>query len=289
MKDLRLYDTISSGYTSTRRADPRIALHVHAALRDARTVLNVGAGTGNYEPLDRQVVAVEPSTEMIGKRAPGLAPTVQAAAEDLPFPAGCFDAALAVLTVHHWADWQQGLTEMRRVAAKQVLFLFEPAMINHFWAVDSSYWPEAFQLPSERDAIGPKKWHPCSTSPTCRPSQSPSTAPTGSAQPSGGGRRPTSIPTSNKECPGSRNSRPRSEPEERPDWPPTSNPENGTADMDICATCKNSMLATGSSRPAAERTYAQTGACVQHPEGRCWLCAQGSGSKHVVPAPAAKI
>ncbi len=157
VKDVRLYDTISSGYTSTRRADPRIALHVHAALRDARTVLNVGAGTGNYEPLDRQVVAVEPSTEMIRKRAPGLAPTVQAAAEDLPFPAGCFDAALAVLTVHHWADWQQGLTEMRRVAAKQVLFLFEPAMINHFWAVDSSYWPEAFQLPSERDAIGPEE------------------------------------------------------------------------------------------------------------------------------------
>ena len=87
MKDLRLYDTISSSYTSTRRADPRIARHIHAALSDARTVLNVGAGTGNDEPLDRQVIAVEPSTEMIGKRAPGLAPTARAAAEDLPFPA----------------------------------------------------------------------------------------------------------------------------------------------------------------------------------------------------------
>ena len=156
MKDLRLYDTISSSYTSTRRADPRIARHIHAALSDARTVLNVGAGTGNYEPLDRQVIAVEPSTEMIRKRAPDLAPTVRAAAEDLPFPGRCFDAAMAVLTVHHWSDWQQGLTEMRRVAAKQVLFLFEPAMIKHFWAADSSYWPEAFQLPSERDAIGPE-------------------------------------------------------------------------------------------------------------------------------------
>jgi SAM-dependent methyltransferase len=100
------------------------------------------------------VVAVEPSPEMISKRPEPSANTVRAAAEDMPFPSGTFDAAMAVLTVHHWRDWRQGLAEMQRVAGTQVILLFEPAMINKFWALDGGYWPEAFQLPSERDAIG---------------------------------------------------------------------------------------------------------------------------------------
>jgi SAM-dependent methyltransferase len=154
VKDLRLYDTISSGYASARRADPRIAGYIRTALGDAQTIVNVGAGTGNYEPGDRRLVAVEPSPEMIAKRAEGSAPATRAAAEDLPFPNRCFDAAMAVLTIHHWQNWRRGLAEMRRVATTQVILLFEPAMINQFWAMRGDYWPEAFHLPSERDAIG---------------------------------------------------------------------------------------------------------------------------------------
>jgi SAM-dependent methyltransferase len=154
VKDLRLYDTISSRYTSTRRADPRIACYIHTALGDAQTIVNIGAGTGNYEPSDRPVVAVEPSPEMIAKRPEGSAPAVRAEAENLPFPNRCFDAAMAVLTIHHWENWRRGLAEMSRVAPRQVIYLFEPDMIHGFWAMDGGYWPEALQLPSERDAIG---------------------------------------------------------------------------------------------------------------------------------------
>ena len=98
------YDQLGRGYSHARRPDPRIAARVDAALGDARTVLNVGAGTGSYEPPDRDVTAVEPSTEMITQRPPGSAPVIQARAEDLPFEDRSFDATMAVLTVHHWTD-----------------------------------------------------------------------------------------------------------------------------------------------------------------------------------------
>ncbi len=151
---MRLFDAISSDYVSTRRADPRIGRPIRIALGAAQTVVNVGAGTGNYEPRDLNVVAVEPSGQMIAKRAPDTAPVLCAAAEALPFPSASFDASMAVLTVHHWRDWRQGLAEMARVAARQLILLFEPAMINGFWAMDRGYWPEAVFLPSEREAIG---------------------------------------------------------------------------------------------------------------------------------------
>lgn len=153
-KDLRLYDAISSSYASTRRADPRIARQIHDALAEAGTVVNVGAGTGNYEPLDRLVVAVEPSPAMIAGREVVSPTVVRAAAEDLPFPSSSFDAALAVLTIHHWRDWRRGLSELRRVATRQVVLLYERSMIDRFWAMHDGYWPEAYALPSERDAIG---------------------------------------------------------------------------------------------------------------------------------------
>ena len=153
-KDLRLYDAISTSYVETRRADPRIEEQICRAVGSAPSVVNIGAGTGNYEPTHRQVTAVEPSRKMIAGRPHGSAPVIQAAAEHLSFPSGAFDAAMAVLTVHHWADWRQGLSEMRRVAAKQVILLFEPGMIDRFWAMSDGYWPEAFQLPSEQEAIG---------------------------------------------------------------------------------------------------------------------------------------
>jgi SAM-dependent methyltransferase len=154
VKDPWLYDSMSSNYVSTRRADPRIAERIHTALGAAESVLNVGAGTGNYEPVGGLVVAVEPSPEMIARRLPNSGPALRAAAENLPLPSRCFDASMAVLTIHHWRDWRQGLAEMRRVATKQVIFLFEPAMINRFWAMNGGYWPEAVSLPSERNAIG---------------------------------------------------------------------------------------------------------------------------------------
>ena len=118
------YQRIGATYTATRRTDPRIAAHIWAALGDARTVLNVGAGTGSYEPPDRYVVAVEPSERMAAGRA---TPAVRALAEDLPFHDASFDAAMAVLSDHHWSDPIAGLREMARVAKRVVVFQWEPA------------------------------------------------------------------------------------------------------------------------------------------------------------------
>jgi SAM-dependent methyltransferase len=116
-----LYDTIGVGYTRVRGEDPRIAARIHAALGDARTVLNVGAGAGAYEPRDRDVTAVEPSEVMRAQRPPGAAPAVQASAEALPFPDGSFDAAMAILSDHHWPQRERGLAELRRVARSRVV------------------------------------------------------------------------------------------------------------------------------------------------------------------------
>src|SRR4030095_5365434 len=103
-------------------SDPRIAAQVWAALGDARTVLNVGAGTGSYEPADRYVLAVEPSAVMRAQRPAGAAPCVAANADSLPFEDQSFDAAMAFATIHHWPDPIAGLREMRRVARRVVVF-----------------------------------------------------------------------------------------------------------------------------------------------------------------------
>ncbi len=143
------YDTIGQTYSATRRADPRIAGQLHAALGDARTVVNVGAGTGNYEPRDRFVIAVEPSPTMIAQRPPTSAPCVRGVAETLPFRAETFDAALGVLTMHHWRSLERGIAELQRVARRQVVFTFEPSLANDFWLV-RDYFPEVRDLPQER-------------------------------------------------------------------------------------------------------------------------------------------
>jgi hypothetical protein len=145
------YDTIGRTYSSTRVADPRIAAQIHHALGPAKRVVNVGAGTGNYEPDDRFVVAVEPSRTMLAQRASGSAPPTCATAEALPFRDGAFDAALATLTAHHWADIDAGLREMQRVAPRQVVFYFEPDWADRLWLV-SEYFPEVRYLESERRA-----------------------------------------------------------------------------------------------------------------------------------------
>ena len=122
---VQLYDAIGTTYSATRRTEPRIAAQVWAALGDARTVLNVGAGTGSYEPPDREVTAVEPSAVMRAQRPEGAAPCVAATAESLPFEDHSFDAAMAFATVHHWQDPIAGLREMQRVARRVVVFTCE--------------------------------------------------------------------------------------------------------------------------------------------------------------------
>jgi SAM-dependent methyltransferase len=128
-----LYDTIGRSYVATREEDPRIAAAIHAALGGARTVLNVGAGAGAYEPRDREVTAVEPSEVMRAQRPPGAPPCIDARAEALPFADGAFDAAMAVLSDHHWSDRLAGLRELRRVARHAVVFQWDPAYVDAFW------------------------------------------------------------------------------------------------------------------------------------------------------------
>jgi SAM-dependent methyltransferase len=134
--DRPLYDEIGVGYTRVRGEDPRIAARIRAALGDARTVLNVGAGAGAYEPADLEVTAVEPSEVMRALRAADAAPVVSATAERLPFPDASFDAAMAVLSDHHWSDHDRGLDEMRRVARDRVvIFNWDPQRLRDSWLV----------------------------------------------------------------------------------------------------------------------------------------------------------
>jgi SAM-dependent methyltransferase len=122
-----LYDRIGRSYVATRAEDPRIAAAIHAALGDAGTVLNVGAGAGSYEPRDRDVTAIEPSAVMRAQRPPGAAPCIDARAEALPFEDRSFDATMAVLSDHHWEDRLAGLRELRRVGRRGVVFQWDPA------------------------------------------------------------------------------------------------------------------------------------------------------------------
>jgi SAM-dependent methyltransferase len=150
--DGSLYEDIGRSYSRTRREDPRIAAEIAACLGAGLSVVNVGAGTGSYEPHDRLVVAVEPSWEMVRQRRDRSRCVVRGVGEALPFPDGAFDAGMAVLTIHHWTDPETGLRELRRVARRQVVFFFEPLHSHGFWALD--YFPEALGLPSEQDPPG---------------------------------------------------------------------------------------------------------------------------------------
>jgi SAM-dependent methyltransferase len=144
------YDRIGRTYRAHRRADPRLARQVLAALGDAASVVNVGAGAGSYEPDDgRLVIAVEPSATMRAQRPEGAAPCVAGVAGALPFADGAFDAAMTVLSLHHWPEQRAGLDELRRVAGRQVVLTFEPSMHSAFWVV-SDYLPEVVELPGSR-------------------------------------------------------------------------------------------------------------------------------------------
>ena len=140
-----LFDAIGLGYRDYRRPDPRLAEAIGRALGRSESVVNVGAGAGSYEPSDRRVVAVELATTMIRQRPAGSAPVVQASANDLPFRDGSFDAALAVLTVHHWPDRARGLRELARVARQRVVVVTWDPSATHFWLTDD-YFPELIEI-----------------------------------------------------------------------------------------------------------------------------------------------
>lgn len=131
------YSTLAVDYANVRRPDPRIGAQLLAALGDARKVINVGAGTGSYEPTDRHVVAVEPSAEMRAKRDPALPPAIDGVADALPFDDDAFEAALAVFTLHHWPDLEAGLAEMRRVTSGPVVIMTaDPEALADLWLAD---------------------------------------------------------------------------------------------------------------------------------------------------------
>jgi SAM-dependent methyltransferase len=143
------YEQHGTGYASIRLPDPRIEARVHAALGASRTVLNVGAGAGSYEPANRYVLAVEPSATMRAQRPSGAAPALDAAAEHLPFDDDSFDAAMATMTVHQWSDVDQGLREMRRVSRGPVVVLtLDAPALQQFWLTD--YIPEVVAVEEAR-------------------------------------------------------------------------------------------------------------------------------------------
>lgn len=148
-----LYERIGGGYARTRRADPRIARVVRGALGDARSVLNVGAGTGSYEPGDRHVIAVEPSARMRAQRPPDAAPCLDAAAEDLPLADASVDVAMALYTDFHWRDRARGISEMVRVSRQGIIVLtVDRAVAEDYW-LTRDYLPAANDLFAELGAV----------------------------------------------------------------------------------------------------------------------------------------
>ena len=145
MATLYTYDAIGHSYSTRRQPDPRLAARLDALIGSNGTVLNVGAGTGSYEPVQSGVVAVEPSAVMLGQRSRSAAPAVRAVAEALPFPDQAFDVVLAILTVHHWNDQRRGLEECARAAQNRVVILTWDPDAEGFWLV-RDYFPEILAI-----------------------------------------------------------------------------------------------------------------------------------------------
>jgi SAM-dependent methyltransferase len=137
-----VYDTIGHAYTANRQPDPRWAALIDQVLGHGSggtaggIVVNIGAGTGSYEPAGRPVVAVEPSAVMVAQRPAGAAPCVRASGTALPLADGCAEAALAILTIHHWGDWRAGLAELRRVARRRLILTIDFEVHARFWLLD---------------------------------------------------------------------------------------------------------------------------------------------------------
>ncbi|MCZ4410539.1 class I SAM-dependent methyltransferase [Cryomorphaceae bacterium 1068] len=141
---MSLYDRIGINYSDLRKPDPRIEATIWKEIGDAKTILNIGAGAGSYEPPQRNLTAVEPSATMIAQRPEGAAPVVQASAEDLPFGLNEFDLSMAMLTLHHWKDMAKGLEEMKRVSRRQLLLTWDPHHAGCWLAQD--YFPEILAI-----------------------------------------------------------------------------------------------------------------------------------------------
>lgn len=144
------YDRLGQMYSGYRQTDPRIAEYVNNALGNAKTVLNVGAGAGSYEPNDRYVIAVEPSIVMRKQRMDNnKIPAIDAKGDNLPFDDNSFDATMAMITIHHWSDIDKGLKELRRVTKDQVIIMtFDPNELDNFWNVN--YFPELIEVEKAR-------------------------------------------------------------------------------------------------------------------------------------------
>ncbi len=144
------YDSVGLTYTEFRRADPRIEERLWAALGDARSVVNIGAGSGSYEPRDREVIAAEPSPVMIAQRPAAAAPAIEGVAEALPLDDKSVDAAMGIFSIHHWSSLAAGLAEMRRVARKRIVLVTIDAAKNaEIWTL-AEYFPEAMQAEEEK-------------------------------------------------------------------------------------------------------------------------------------------
>jgi SAM-dependent methyltransferase len=144
-----LYDSIGRTYAARRRTDPRIAAAITDALGAVGSVVNVGAGTGSYEPAST-IAAIEPSSVMIAQRPPGCAPVLQAVAEQIPLRDQCADAAMALLTIHHWTDVAAGVAELRRIARRRLVFLtWRPTVLAGIWITD--YLPESARIDATSD------------------------------------------------------------------------------------------------------------------------------------------
>jgi SAM-dependent methyltransferase len=143
------YSAHGRGYATKRRTDPRIATWIHRALGDSRTVLNVGAGAGSYEPEDRHIIAVEPSETMRAQRPPNLVPAIRGIAEELPLDDQCVDASMALITIHQWRDLDKGLAELRRVTRGPIVVLtFDGDALDLFWLAE--YAPELIAVERRR-------------------------------------------------------------------------------------------------------------------------------------------
>jgi SAM-dependent methyltransferase len=143
------YERRGLNYSAARRPDPRIEAQIHAALGEARTVVNVGAGAGSYEPRDRHVIAIEPSASMRAQRGPDRVPAIDGTAEKLPLDDDSVDAAMASATVHQWTDTEAGLRELRRVSRGPVVVLtWDGDALDGFWLAE--YAPELIAAERKR-------------------------------------------------------------------------------------------------------------------------------------------
>ena len=137
----QIYETIGVGYSVGRRSDPRWQEAIDSVIGDARRVINIGAGTGSYEPSERTVIAVEPSELMVSQRPKAAAHVVMAAAENVPIVSGWADLTMTLLSIHHWMDWRAGISEMRRLAPRQLVLTYDPDLYASFWLL-RDYLPE---------------------------------------------------------------------------------------------------------------------------------------------------